>query len=125
MFRLSKTLTLLFIMIIGVQLHGQQSQKKAKKNYESQEATYYIIERDLPGAENLTKQQLEEIKNHSKGVIKEIGDGIEWIESYITPGKIYCKYRADHSDLLKEHAAKGGFPLTKISKIHGIIDPKA
>jgi cell division inhibitor SulA len=41
----------------------------------------------------------------------------------VTDDKIYCVYIAPNEDVIREHAAKGGFPANKISKISQIIDP--
>lgn len=83
----------------------------------------YVIERDIPGAEKLTAEQLKGISQTSCGVLSKLGSEIQWIESYVATDKIYCVYRAPNEELIKEHAAQGGFPANKISKIATIIDP--
>src|SRR4030095_8962437 len=69
----------------------------------------YVIEREIPGAGKLTQDQLKAISQTSCGVLKEM-NGIQWIHSYVTGNKIYCIYKAENEDLVREHAKKGGFP---------------
>jgi hypothetical protein len=83
----------------------------------------YVIEREIPSVGNLGKDELRNISQKSCSVIKEIGSGIEWIESFVTNEKIYCVYNADNIDLIKEHAQKGGFPANKIEEVKNVISP--
>ena len=83
----------------------------------------YVIERDIPGAGKLTGEQLKATSITSCGVLKEMGQGIEWIHSYVNGNKIHCIYKAENEELLREHAKKGGFPITSITEIASIISP--
>jgi hypothetical protein len=83
----------------------------------------YIIEREIPGAGNLTADQLQAISQKSCGVLRGLGPQIQWIESYVTGDKIYCVYIAPNEDLVREHAKQGGFPANRISEVLGMIDP--
>ena len=83
----------------------------------------YVIERDIPGAGNLTPDQLHGISQKSCSVLNNLGPQIQWIESYVTADKIYCIYRAPNEALVREHAAQGGFPANRVSEIKTIIDP--
>ena len=83
----------------------------------------YVIERDLPGAGNLSPEQLQAVSQKSCSVLKELGPGIQWEHSYVTADKIYCVYQAVNQDLIREHAAQGGFPANRISEVKTIIDP--
>ena len=83
----------------------------------------YIIERELPGAGGLSGEQLHAISQKSCGVLKELGPRIQWLESYVTPDKIYCVYIAPSEVLIRQHAAAGGFPADRISEVKTIIDP--
>lgn len=83
----------------------------------------YLIERDIPGAGNLTGEQLRGISQKSCGVLSAMGPRIQWLESYITADKVYCVYIADNEALVREHAIQGGFPANRISEVKGIIDP--
>jgi len=83
----------------------------------------YVIEREIPGAGNLTAEQLKGISQTSCGVLNKLGTGIQWVESYVTDDKIYCVYIAPNEELIKEHAKQGGFPANKISRVSTVINP--
>lgn len=83
----------------------------------------YVIERDIPGAGDLTGDQLREISQTSCHVLSKLGYEIQWIESYVTGDRIYCIYRAPSDDLIKQHATLGGFPANRISVVANVIDP--
>lgn len=83
----------------------------------------FVIEREIPGAGNLSAEQLKTISQTSCAVLQEMGPQINWVQSYVTTDKIYCIYNAPNEDMLREHAKRGGFPIDKISKIATIIDP--
>jgi len=83
----------------------------------------YVIERDLPGAGNLSPEQLQAVSQKSCSVLNDLGPRIQWEHSYVTADKIYCVYRADNAELIRQHAAEGGFPANRISEVKTIIDP--
>jgi hypothetical protein len=83
----------------------------------------YVIERELPGAGQLSKSELLGISQKSCGVLQEMGPQIQWEHSYVTNDKIYCVYIAANEDLVREHAEKGGFPANCISEVKSVIDP--
>lgn len=83
----------------------------------------YIIEREIPGAFKLTGEQLKAISQKSCGVLKNMGPNIQWIQSYVAGDKIYCIYKAENEELIKEHAKEGGFPANKITQVANIISP--
>ena len=83
----------------------------------------YLIEREIPGAGNLTAEQLKEISGASCGVLSKMGTQIQWKHSYVAGDKIYCVYIAPNEEMIREHAMKGGFPANKVSKVSTIIDP--
>jgi uncharacterized FlgJ-related protein len=83
----------------------------------------YLIERDIPGAGNLTPAQLKTISQKSNSVLKDMGPDIQWIQSYVTGDKIFCVYKAENEDLIREHAKKGGFPANKITEVETEISP--
>jgi Protein of unknown function (DUF4242) len=83
----------------------------------------YVIERDLPAAGNLSPEQLQAVSQKSCSVLNDLGPRIQWEHSYVTADKIYCVYRADNEELIRQHAAQGGFPANRISEVKTIIDP--
>jgi len=83
----------------------------------------YVIERELPGAGKLSKDELHAISRKSCSVLNNLGPQIQWIESFVTDDKIYCIYRAPNETMVREHASQGGFPANKISEVRTMIDP--
>jgi hypothetical protein len=83
----------------------------------------FVIERDIPGAGDLSPDQLKGISQTSCSVLRKLGYEIQWIQSFVTENKIYCVYRAPNERLIKEHAELGGFPANVISEISTTIDP--
>jgi hypothetical protein len=83
----------------------------------------YVIEREIPGAGNLTGQQLQGISQKSCGVLASLGPEIQWVHSYVTGDKIYCVYIAPNEQLVREHAKLGGFPANRVSEVKEVIDP--
>jgi hypothetical protein len=83
----------------------------------------YVIEREIAGAGNLSGAELQGVSQTSCNVLSELGPQIQWLQSYVTDDKIYCIYIAPSEDLIREHAARGGFPANKISEIKTVIDP--
>ena len=83
----------------------------------------FVIEREIPGAEKLTGQELKAISQTSCGVLNKLGSQVQWLQSYVTDDKIYCVYIAPNEDLVREHAKQGGFPANRVSQVTSIIDP--
>ncbi len=83
----------------------------------------YVIERDMPGAGQLTPEQLQAISQKSCGVLRKLGPEVQWLHSYVTDDKIYCIYIAPNEDMVRQHAKQGGFPANRISEIKSVIDP--
>jgi cell division inhibitor SulA len=83
----------------------------------------YVIEREIPGAGDLSSEQLQGVSQTSCNVLNELGPQIQWVQSYVTGDKIYCVYIAPNEEMIREHAQRGGFPANKISEVKNIIDP--
>jgi len=83
----------------------------------------YVIEREIPGAGNLSPQDLQAVSQKSCSVLQNLGPQIQWLQSYVTGDKIYCVYIAPNEEMIREHASQGGFPANRISEVKTIIDP--
>ena len=83
----------------------------------------FIIERNLPGAGNLSPEELQEIAQTSLAVAKDMGKPYYWVHSYVTDDKIYCVHMAESEEMLREHSRRGKFPIHTISEVRSIIDP--
>jgi hypothetical protein len=83
----------------------------------------FVIERDVPGAGDLTESQLREVSRKSVSVLKEMGSQIRWLHSYVTGDKVYCVYFAPDEATILEHAKRVGLPANRISAVRRLIDP--
>lgn len=83
----------------------------------------YLIEREIPGAGKLTAEELQGVSQKSCSVLNRLGPSIQWVQSYVTEDKVYCVYIAPNEDIIRQHAAEGGFPANRISEIKTVIDP--
>lgn len=83
----------------------------------------YLIERQLPGAGELSAAKLEEISRTSNDVLAGMGPSIQWVQSYLGPDAIYCIYIAPSEEAIREHGRRGGFPVTRVTELVGAIDP--
>jgi len=83
----------------------------------------YLIEREIPGAGQMSASDLRAVSQRSCEVIRILGPDLHWIESFVTEDKVYCIYIASDAELIRKHAEQGGFPANRISEIKGIIDP--
>jgi Protein of unknown function (DUF4242) len=83
----------------------------------------FLIEREIPGAGAMPREQLQAVSQKSCSVLRDLGPQIQWVESYVTDDKIYCVYIAPNEQIVREHARLGGFPANRVSEIRTIIDP--
>src|SRR5467141_2505107 len=83
----------------------------------------YVIEREIPGAGDMSPQELQAVSQKSCIVLQNLGSQIQWLQSYVTGDKIYCVYIAPNEEMIREHASQGGFPANRVSEIKSIIDP--
>ena len=83
----------------------------------------YLIERDIPNAGKLTADELKGISQKSCSVLKDMGPEIQWQQSYVSGDKIFCIYKAENAELIREHAKKGGFPANSIVEVSSVISP--
>ena len=83
----------------------------------------FIIERVVPGAGNLTADDLKAMSIRSCDVLNKLGPTIQWVQSYVTDNKVYCVYIANDQDVIREHARLAGIPANHIVAIKEIIDP--
>ena len=83
----------------------------------------YVIEREIPGAGDLSAEELQGISQTSCNVLNDMGPQIQWVQSQVTDDKIYCTYIAPNADMVRQHAEQGGFPANKVSEVRAVIDP--
>ena len=84
----------------------------------------FLIEREVPGASELTEQQLADIARTSNAAAASLGVPYRWVNSYVAGDKIYCVHEADDSDTILEHARRGGFPANLVSVVEDEFGPQ-
>ena len=82
----------------------------------------YVIERTIPNAGKFGAREWKDIAAKSCSVIRALGPQIQWIQSYVTDDKLYCIYIAPNTDLIREHAVRGCFPLDSVREVKTVID---
>jgi hypothetical protein len=84
----------------------------------------FVIERDIPGANRLTADELKGISAKSCDVVAGLGVPYKWITSYVAGDRIYCIHEAESADVIYRHAREGGFPADKVTEVAAIIGPQ-
>jgi Protein of unknown function (DUF4242) len=83
----------------------------------------YVIEREIPGVGKMSPAELRAVSQKSNEILRELGPGIQWIQSYVVDDKLYCVYLAANPGLIREHARCTGVPASRISEVVTMIDP--
>jgi Protein of unknown function (DUF4242) len=83
----------------------------------------FVIERQLPGAGNLTPDELKQITQTSNKAVVDLKSPYHWIESFVTGDKIYCIHAAESEEVIREHARIGGFPINSVAEVKAMMDP--
>ncbi|MGC9950212.1 MAG: DUF4242 domain-containing protein [Bryobacteraceae bacterium] len=84
----------------------------------------YVIEREVPGAGNLTEDEIREVSLRSLDVLKDLGSTIQWLHSYVTDEKIYCVYFARDEEKIREHGRRVGLPVNRVSAVRRLLNPE-
>jgi hypothetical protein len=83
----------------------------------------FVVERNLPGAGNLTAEELQSIAQTSNDTISQLGKPYHWVQSYITDDKIYCIHIAESEEVIREQARRGKIPINTIREVTALMDP--
>ena len=78
----------------------------------------YLIEREIPGAAELTDDELRGITDDvQRGRRRALQRPYTWRHSYVAGDKIYCVHEAENADDVLEHARCGGFPANLVAEV--------
>ena len=77
----------------------------------------FIIEREIPGASQLSEDQLAEIARTSNAAAASLGVPYTWVTSYVASDKVYCVHETDDEDAIREHSRRGGFPANAVTVV--------
>ena len=83
----------------------------------------FLIERSIPGAADLTTEDLSGIARTSNGVVAGLGQPYVWDHSYVAGDKIYCLHQAEDEEAVREHARRGNFPVDLVVEVAHVIGP--
>jgi hypothetical protein len=83
----------------------------------------FLVERNVPGAADLSPEQLKEIACTSNQVVDGLGVQYTWHRSYVAGDKIYCLHETDDADTVREHARRGGFPADLVVPLAAEFGP--
>ena len=84
----------------------------------------FLIERNIPGASQLTPEQLRAIARTSNEVVDGLGVPYTWQQSYVAGDKIYCLHEAEDAETVREHARRGGFPADVVVEVASEFGPQ-
>ena len=85
----------------------------------------YVIEREIPGIEGSSAEQLKAAAMTSNAALATLGPQVQWLESFLVKDKTYCVYLAENEDVIREHARLSGFPANRISEVAAGLDPSS
>ena len=120
--KIAKHLNLLIITVLFTGFNCMAQNAVVTSNSDNKMKTY-VIERDIPGAGQFSPDKLKAISQTSCSVLTAMGPKIQWDHSYVTEDKIFCVYKAENIELVKEHAKRGGFPANAIYEVSSVISP--
>jgi Protein of unknown function (DUF4242) len=83
----------------------------------------YLIQRTVPGVGSLSSEELRALSEKSNGVLADMGQRAQWVQSYVTDDRLFCVYVAEDEDAVREHGRCGGFPVDAVYRIGTTIDP--
>ncbi len=121
--KMTKHFHLLIAMILFTGFASMAQTPVVQVSEKNAQLKTYVIERDIPGAGQFSPEKLKAISQTSCTVLKEMGPKIQWMHSYVTADKIFCVYKAENIELVKEHAKRGGFPANAIYEVSTVISP--
>ena len=82
----------------------------------------FLIEREIPGASELTLDEIRGITSTSNDAVTTINKPYKWLHSYVAGDKIYCVHQADDAEVVREHARTGGFPANLVVEVANVFD---
>ena len=82
----------------------------------------FVIEREIPGASQLTHEELNGITSTSNDAVASLHKPYKWLHSYVAGDKVYCVHQAESAEVIREHAQRGGFPANLVAEVASVFD---
>ena len=83
----------------------------------------FLIEREIPGASEMTHEQLCDIAATSNRIVDGLGVEYTWLRSYVAGDKMYCLHETADVETVREHARRGGFPADLVVTVAAEFGP--
>ena len=83
----------------------------------------YLIERELPGAGKLSREDLRGISEKWCASLSTTNPRIQWVQSFVTSDRITSIYIAPDAVSVREQAEREGIPASNVLEINQVIDP--
>jgi hypothetical protein len=82
----------------------------------------FVIEREIPGASQLSEDELKGIASASCAAVTEVDRPYRWMHTYVAGDRFYCIHQAEDAEAVLEHARIGGFPADRVSEVAAVFD---
>ena len=82
----------------------------------------FVVEREFPGAGNLSPEQVHAVTKTFCDCIDLLDKPRHCIQSFITDSKIYSIHIAENVDNIRSEAELDHFPINAISEVKTIIE---
>ncbi len=82
----------------------------------------FLIEREIPGASELSDEELRGITKTSNEAVESLHKPYKWLHSYVAGDKVYCVHQAERAEVIEEHAKTGGFPANLVVEVVSVFD---
>jgi hypothetical protein len=83
----------------------------------------YIIERELPGAGKLSREDLRGISEKWYAMLCSSNPRIQWVQSFVTSDRITSIYIAPDAESVRAQSVREGLPASSILEITEVFDP--
>ena len=64
----------------------------------------FMIEREIPGASELSQSDLADIATALNAVVESLGVPYTWVTSYVAGDKVYCVHEAEDAAVIASSA---------------------
>ena len=82
----------------------------------------FVIEREIPGASELTHEELRGITSTSNEAVESLDKPYTWLHSYVAGDKVYCYHQAESAEVIREHSKRGNFPANLVAEVTNVFD---
>jgi hypothetical protein len=82
----------------------------------------FIIERTIPGAGDMSEEELAGIAKASNQAMAELDRPYRWVHTYVGGDKFFCVHEAEDEAAVRQHACNGGFPIDSVVEVANTFD---